>query len=91
MGTISSRPMFMKTDNDTYINYTTIQWVKHIDDCLYVCTQPNGCKIHKDSHKICKSINPNMYGLLMYEMSDLDTYINKNTEIREKIKKEINK
>ncbi len=94
MGAISSKPTFMKTDNphyDTYINYMTIQWAKHLNECFYVCTQPNGCRMHEDTHQICKSSNPYMYGLLMNDMSEIDTYINKNTEIREKIKKEINK
>jgi len=57
---------YLKTDDNTIINEKCIQWVKKIENCLFVCTKKNGCSknhsmIHLSTHKICKLQNPASY------------------------------
>lgn len=51
---------YIRTD-DKIINETAIRWVKKMNDCLEVCTKPFGCIAGTDTHKICKSTNPESY------------------------------
>lgn len=51
---------YIKTDKNKIINEATIKWVKKMDDCLYVCTKPDGC-LKFETHQICKEKNPNEY------------------------------
>ena len=44
---------FIKADDGVIINEKYIRWIKKIDECLYVCTNPKGCNLD-NTHKICK-------------------------------------
>ena len=45
---------YLKTDDNTIINEKCITWVKKMNECLEVCTKSDGCRIYKNTHKICK-------------------------------------
>jgi hypothetical protein len=60
---------YIKTDENKVINEKCIRWVKQMDECLFVCTKSTGCNDfvsrHRDSHKVCKSNNPESYAKLI--------------------------
>ena len=49
----NSKIRYVKCDDNIIINENWIKWIRKVDDCLYVCTKPNGCH-EKDTLKICK-------------------------------------
>jgi hypothetical protein len=53
--------VYIKTDDNKIINDKCIKWVKKMDECLQVCTKSSGCSGNVDTHKICKSNNPDSY------------------------------
>ena len=55
---------YIKTDDNKIINEKCIRWIKKFDDCLEVCMKPDGCAIHKDTHRICKLYNLDSYNKL---------------------------
>ena len=57
---MTSKNSYIKADDSTLINETSIQWVKKIEECLYVCVKKNGCDL-KNTRQICKSNNPDSY------------------------------
>lgn len=64
---MSDKPLFVRTDENIFLNVQYIRWVKTIDDCLYVCSKSSGC--NKDTpesiHKICKSVNSDNHAKIM--------------------------
>lgn len=52
---------YLKTDNNKIINEKYIRWVKKMSECLEICTKSVGCTVKYDTHKICKSNNPDSY------------------------------
>lgn len=55
---------YIKINNNMVINEQCIRWVQKIDECLYICTKPNGCDvfgIFKNTHKLCKKNNYDNY------------------------------
>jgi len=55
---------YIKTDKNKVVNQNHIRWVKKMNDCLEVCTKPDGCFIGKDTHRICKLYTPDSYNKL---------------------------
>lgn len=58
---------FVKTDDDIFLNQRQILWVKAMNDCLEVCMKSDGCTIDKwskNTHSICKKVNPDNYNKL---------------------------
>jgi hypothetical protein len=55
---------YIKTDDNKIIKESCIRWVKKMSDCLEVCTISTGCSAGIDTHKICKSNNPESYNKL---------------------------
>jgi hypothetical protein len=55
---------YIKTDENKVVNQNHIRWVKKMNDCLEVCTKPDGCSIGKDTHRICKLYTPDSYNKL---------------------------
>ena len=61
----TTKPSFIKADNDTLINEKCIRWIKKIDECLLVCSKSVGCVTNgSDCQKICNYNNPNSYNKL---------------------------
>jgi len=58
---------YLKTDENKVINEKFIRWVKKINDCVEVCLTSNGCGVGYNTHRICKSNNPESY----YKLNDL--------------------
>ena len=57
--------LYLKTDNNTIINETSIIWVKKMNDCLEVCAKSTGCSLRGgDTHRICKFNNIDSYNKL---------------------------
>ncbi len=52
---------YIKTDDNKVINENCIRWIKKMNDCLVICTKPDGCIIGKDTHRICKLYTPDSY------------------------------
>lgn len=52
---------YIKADDNHLINEKCIRWVKKIDECLHVCSNPNGCIVSQDTHIICKINSPYSY------------------------------
>lgn len=44
-----------------------IRWMKHKDNCFYICTDPNGCLLttKSDKYQVCKDDLPKSYQLLL--------------------------
>ena len=55
---------YIKTDDNKVINEKSIRWVKKMSECLEVCIRTNGCREQVNTHKICKSNNPESYNKL---------------------------
>ena len=60
----SEKPNFIKTDDNRIINEAAIRWVKQMGECLEVCLKTDGCELQKNTHRICKDINPSSYAIL---------------------------
>ncbi len=56
--------LYIKTDDNKFINEKSIIWVKKMNECLEVCTRRRGCNLIEPAYKICKSISPNSYDKL---------------------------
>ena len=53
---------YIKMDNNVVINEKCIRWIKKIDECLEVCTNPTRCsKIGGDIQSICKQTDAESY------------------------------
>jgi hypothetical protein len=61
---MENNTIYIRTDENTFINRHCIRWVKKMNDCLEVCIKTPGCIPKKDTHKICKISNPNSYNKL---------------------------
>lgn len=55
---------YVKTDDNRILNESHIKWVKMMNDCLEVCVSASGCRLHLNTHTICKSNNPYSYNKL---------------------------
>ena len=55
---------YIKADNNKIINERAILWVRKLDRCLAICTKSIGCDGIHDTHRICKSKNPDSYNKL---------------------------
>jgi hypothetical protein len=58
---------FIKTDNNLIVNETCIRWVSKMNECLYICTDNDGCSRNPeygDKHRVCKITNPHSYNKL---------------------------
>jgi len=60
----TSKPTFLKTDENKIINEAAIRWVKQMGECLEVCLKVDGCQIPQNTHRICKNLNPSSYAAL---------------------------
>ena len=58
------RVSYIKADNNKIINEEAIRWVRKLDRCLAICTKSIGCDGIHDTHRICKSKNPDSYNKL---------------------------
>lgn len=56
--------VYIKTDENKVINQIHIRWIKKMNDCLEICTKPDGCAIGKDTHRVCKLYTPDSYNKL---------------------------
>ena len=56
---------FIETDDKIKLNIKQILWVKVMNECLEVCMNSNDCNINKNTHKICKKVNPDSYKQLV--------------------------
>lgn len=61
---MDNKNLYIKTDNNKYINQKSIIWVKKMNDCLEVCIKSRSCNVLQPPYKICKSISPNSYDKL---------------------------
>ena len=59
-----SKVSYLKTDDNKIINEKQIRWVKKMSECLEICSKSDGCTVKMDTHKICKSNNPDSYAKL---------------------------
>lgn len=50
---------FIRINDNTIINMNYIQWIKKIENCMYVCNKVYGCDENNlyGTHKICKTDN----------------------------------
>lgn len=62
---------YIKTDDNKIINEKFIRWIKQMDECLMVCAKPDGCYM-SNTHKICKSKNPDSYAKLNKHFESID-------------------
>lgn len=60
---MENNTIYIRTDDNMFINRHCIRWVKKMNDCLEVCIKTSGCS-PKDTHKICKIPNPSNYNKL---------------------------
>ena len=60
----NSKTVYLKTDDDRFVNENCIRWVRKMNDCLEICIKISGCAPTKDTHKICKMNNPDSYNKL---------------------------
>ena len=56
----NTNPTYIMADGKTLINIQKIRWIKKYKECLYVCTNSNGCSSF-NSHEICKQKNIDSY------------------------------
>ena len=56
---------YLKTDNNIIVRESAIRWVKKMDECLEICTKPNGCDISlRTTHRVCKHNSIESYEFL---------------------------
>lgn len=66
---------FVKTDGDKIVSVKHIQWIKKMDECMELCTTSKMCFTRgpfKNTHSVCKSVNPRSYKQLEYVYSYTD-------------------
>jgi hypothetical protein len=58
---------FIKVDNNTLINENYVQWMKKVDECIYICNKVYGCQEETcyGAHKVCKVNNIDNYNELV--------------------------
>jgi len=49
----NNKNIYIKTDENKILNEKFIRWVRKMNECLEVCTKPDGCTSYT-THKICK-------------------------------------
>jgi len=64
----NNKTVYLKTDDNKFINENCIRWVKQISDCLEVCIKVAGCD-NKNTLKICKMNNPDSYNKLNEQLN----------------------
>ena len=61
----NNKPSFIKVDNNVILNIHCIRWVKKMEECLQLCSKPNGCAHNSmETHTVCKITNPVSYNRL---------------------------
>jgi len=45
---------FIRFDDGLLLNTKYIRWIKKVHDCMYICTNSDGCS-QRTSHVICSS------------------------------------
>jgi hypothetical protein len=61
--TYMNNTSYIKTDDNKIINEKQIRWVNKMNECLEVCTKPNGCS-KMETHRICKNYSLDSYNRL---------------------------
>jgi hypothetical protein len=51
---------FIKVDNDKILNINFIRWIQKKDECFYICSKMDGCRI-EDTQSVCKITNSQTY------------------------------
>jgi hypothetical protein len=57
--------VFIKSDENRFINVTYIRWVQEINNCFEICNKSTGCAIRDGTHRVCKVNNPDSYKKIM--------------------------
>ena len=55
---------YIKTDDNKVVNENCIRWVKKMNECMEVCTKPDGCILQISTQRVCKSNSPESYNKL---------------------------
>jgi hypothetical protein len=63
--------VFIKSDDNKFVNVKYIRWVKKMNDCFEVCSKSNGCVIKDQTHQVCRLNNPDSYKKIMDLISPL--------------------
>ena len=53
--------VFIKADNNRFLNVKYIRWVQEMNDCFEVCNKSTGCAIKDGTHRVCRLNNPDSY------------------------------
>jgi len=62
----NKKNLYIKTDDNKYINLKYIIWAKEVEECIYLCTQSNGCSLRiGELHSVCNSVSPESYNKLL--------------------------
>lgn len=54
---------FIAIDSGLLVNEDRILWIQKVEECMRVCTQPNGCE-EKETYSLCKAVQPRSYDRL---------------------------
>ena len=57
--------VFIKSDDNRFINVKYIRWFQEMNKCFEVCNKSNGCAIKEGTHRVCQVNNPDSYKKLM--------------------------
>jgi hypothetical protein len=57
--------VFIKSDDNRFINVKYIRWIQGMNDCFEVCSKSSGCAIKEGTHRVCKLNNPDSYTKIM--------------------------
>ena len=55
---------YIKTDDNKVVNENCIRWVKKMNECMQICTKPDGCILQISTQRVCKSKSPEGYNKL---------------------------
>jgi hypothetical protein len=55
---------YIKTDDNKVVNENCIRWVKKMNECMQICTKPDGCILQISTQRVCKSNSPESYNKL---------------------------
>jgi len=63
--------VFIKADNNRFLNVKYIRWVQEMNDCFEVCNKSTGCAIKDGTHRVCRLNNPDSYKKIIDLISPL--------------------
>ena len=52
---------YVKTDDNRIINEIQIKWAAKVKDCFEICVRADGCRIGRNTHKLCMLNNLDNY------------------------------